>query len=203
MIDHTGVAMRTLSAFLLVVVLAVVPRVGAAQWGISAEIGVARFGGSSRDSSGIRVGPFRPTTFELRLDRAFGPTRVAIAVQRAKTGIASEGGGLAYVEYDLASFWEIAPQLSWRMARFGSGVDVRLEGGPAFTFWDLNGESRNRLGGRVAASLEWPFARGFIGTLRMHGALSSSIFDPGDVPSGVERRATRRFGVAVGLRYQL
>jgi hypothetical protein len=196
--------MRTLSTLLLVLVLAVVPLVSAAQWGVSAELGVARFGGSSRDTSGTRVGPYRPTTFELRLDRAVGPTRVAIAVQYAKTGIAGEGrGGLAFVQYDLASFWEIAPQVSWRLARFGAGVDVRLEGGPAFTLWDLNHESRNRVGGRAAAALEWPLARSLAGSLRVSGVLSRSIFDPTDTPSGVERHATRRLGVAVGLRYQL
>ncbi|HKW40557.1 MAG TPA: hypothetical protein VJN39_04845 [Gemmatimonadales bacterium] len=195
--------MRTLSTLSLLFVVASVPLAGAAQWGVTAEIGVARFGGTSRDSSGTQVGPYRPTTFELRLDRALGPTRVAIAAQYARTGIAGEGGGLAFVQYDIASFWEIAPQISWRLARFGAGVDVRLEGGPAFTLWDINGESRNRVGGRAAAAFEWPLAGGLRGSLRMGGVLSPSIFDAADTPAGVERRATRRFSVALGLRYEL
>src|SRR5438876_5023317 len=41
----------------------------AAQWSVSAELGVARFGGTSRDSAGATVGPYRPTTFDLRLER--------------------------------------------------------------------------------------------------------------------------------------
>jgi hypothetical protein len=195
--------MRILAATCLVVGLAAAPRALSAQWGIAAEIGVARFAGSSRDSSGATVGPYRPTTFELRLDGQLGRPRVALVVLYAKTGIAGEQPGLAVVQYDIASFWEVAPQLSFRLARFGTGVDVRLEAGPALQLWNLDGESRTRVGGRAAAALEWPLARAFTGSLRVSGVLSGSVFDPGDTPDGVERRATRRFGVAVGLRYWL
>jgi len=194
--------MRTLVAARLVAGL-VVPGTVSAQWGIAAEIGVARFGGSSRDTSGTTVGPYRPTTFELRLDRGFGPARVAVALMYAKPGIAGEQAGVALVQYGIASFWEIAPQLSLRLARFGVGVDVRLEAGPAVQLWQLAGESRNRVAARTAAALEWPLARAFTGSLRVSGILSGSVFDAGDTPAGVERRATRRVGVAVGLRYRL
>src|SRR2546430_3544211 len=194
--------MRTLVAAYLVAGF-FVPATVAAQWGIAAEIGVARFGGSSRDTSGTTVGPYRPTTVELRLDRGLRSARVAIAVLYAKTGIAGEQPGLAVVQYDIASLWEVAPQLSFRLAGFGVGVDVRLEAGPALQLWDLDGESRTRVGGRAATVLEWPLARALTGSLRLSGALSRSVFDAADTPSGVERRATRRFGVAVGLRYQL
>ncbi len=195
--------MRTLAATCVALGFAVAPRSGSAQWGIGAEIGVARFGGASRDTSGTTVGPYRPTTFELRLDRGLGPARVAVAVMYAKTGIAGEQGGMAFVQYGIASFWEIAPQASFRLARFGVGVDVRLEAGPAVQLWRLAGESRNRVGARAAAGLEWPLARALTGSLRVGGTLSRSVFDAGDTPAGVERRATRRVGVAVGLRYRL
>jgi hypothetical protein len=194
--------MRT-RATCLVVGLAAVPWGLSAQWGIAAEIGVARFAGSSRDSSGVTVGPYRPTTFELRVDGRLGAPRLVIAVLYAKTGIAGEQPGLAVVQYDAASLWEVAPQLSFRLARLGVGVDVRLEAGPALQLWNLEGESRTRVGGRAAAALEWPLARALTGSLRMSGVLSRSVFDPADTPGGVERRATRRFGVAVGLRYRL
>ncbi|HVH68764.1 MAG TPA: hypothetical protein VM716_12925 [Gemmatimonadales bacterium] len=195
--------MRSVHVALLVLGLVPVYGTAVAQWGIGAEIGVARFAGSSRDTSGTVVGPYRPTTFELRVDRGLGPTRVAIAVEYAKTGIAGEQESLAAVQYDAASFWEIAPQVSWRLARFGAGVEVRIEAGPAFTFWDLNGEKRNRVGGRAAAAFEWPLTEVIAGSLRVCGTLSESIFDQAEVPAGVERRATRRLGGAVGLRYRL
>ncbi len=195
--------MRTLAATCIAVGLAVAPRPSSAQWGIAAEIGVARFAGSSRDSSGVTVGPYRPTTFELRVDARLGPPRVAIVVLYAKTGIAGEQPGLAVVQYDIASLWEVSPQVSFLLTRFGVGVDVRLEAGPALQLWNLDGESRTRLGGRAATVVEWPLARDLTGSLRVSGVSSESVFDAADTPSGVERRATRRFGVAVGLRYQL
>ena len=196
--------MRTLPVVFVWLGLTLGPPPATAQWTVSADLGVARFGGSSRDSSGARVGPYRPTTFELRVERGLGgPARVAIAVLYAKPGIAGEQEGLAIVQYDVASLWEIAPQASFRVARFGAGVEARLEAGPAFELWDLNGESRNRVGGRAAAVVEWPLGRALSGAVRVSGVLSPSVFDAADAPSGVERRATRRLGVALGLRYQL
>src|SRR5256885_9739775 len=150
--------MRMLTLAGLIAGLAGLAATGAAsaQWGIAAEIGVTRFGGSSRDSSGTVVGPYRPTTFELRLDRALGAVRGALCVLYAKTPFAGEQPGLAVVQSDFASVWEIAPQLSFRVARFGVGVDVRLEAGPAVQRWSLDGDRRTRLAGRTAAALGRP-----------------------------------------------
>jgi hypothetical protein len=186
------------------VILTAIPwRSVPAQWGISAEVGVARFGGTSRDSAGATVGPYRPTTFGLRLERALGRARVAVGVLHAETGLVAEGQGVAVVQYGIGSLWEIAPEISLGVARFGTGVEARVEAGPAVDLWNFDGEQRNRVGGRAAAVLEWPLARALMGSLRVSGVLSGSVFDAADTPSGVERRATRRFGVAVGLRYQL
>src|SRR5438094_3938795 len=181
--------MRTLVAACLVAGL-VVPGTVSAQWGIAAEIGVARFGGSSRDTSGTTVGPYRPTTVELRLDRGRGFARVALALLYAKTGIAGEQPGLAVVQYDLASLCEVEPQVSFRLARFGAGVDVRLEAGPAIQLWTVDGDSRTRVAAQTAAALEWPLAGSPTGSLRVSGALSGSIFNADEPPrksSGVRR----------------
>jgi len=196
--------MRTLAATLVVVAVAAGPWCRLqGQWAIAADIGVARFGGTSRDSAGATVGPYRPTTFGLRLERGLGRARVALGVLHAETGLVAEGQGVAVVQYGIGSLWEIAPEISFGVARFGTGVEARVEAGPAVDLWNFDGEQRNRVGGRVAAVLEWPLARALMGSLRVSGVLSGSVFDAADAPSGVERRATRRFGVAVGLRYQL
>ncbi len=178
------------------------PPAVAAQWSVSVELGVARFGGTSRDSGGATVGPYRPTTFGLRLERGSGHARAAVGVLRATTGLVAEGQGVAVVQYGVGSLWEIAPELSLGVARFGTGVEARVEAGPAIDFWNFDGEHRNRVGGRVAAVVQWPLARALMGSLRVSGVLSKSVFDAADTPSDVERRATRRFGVALGLRYQ-
>ena len=195
--------MRTLAVTLLLLGFGLVPRPAAAQWGLSAEIGVARFGGTSRDTSGAKVAPYRPTTFALRLDRAWGSTRVELGVLYAKTGFAGEQDNLAIVQYDAGSFWELAPGASVRLARFGAGVEARLEAGPSVDFWTVDGDKRTRVGGRAAAAFEWPIARALTGSFRVSGVLTSSVFDPAEVPAGVERLATRRVAVAIGLRYGL
>jgi hypothetical protein len=196
--------MRMLAGALVAVILTAIPwRSVPAQWGISAEVGVARFGGTSRDSAGATVGPYRPTTFGLRLERDLGRARVAVGVLHAETGLGAEGQGVAVVQYGIGSLWEIAPEISLGVARFGTGVEARVEAGPAIDLWNFDGEQRNRVGGRAAAVLEWPLARALMGSLRVSGVVSGSVFDAADAPSGVERRATRRFGVAVGLRYHL
>ena len=195
--------MRRLPGTLALLGLTLGASPAAAQWGVSAELGVARFGGTSRDSSGATVGPYRPTTFGLHLDRGSGRVRVGVGVLYAKTGLAAEGQGVAVVQHDIGSLWEIAPELSLRVARFGTGIEARVDAGPTIDFWNFDGERRNRVGGRAALVAEWPLARALAGSLQVSGMLSGSVFDAADTPSGVERRATRRFGVAVGLRYRL
>jgi len=195
--------MRTLAATLVVVAVAAGPWCRLqGQWAIAADIGVARFG-AHRATAPRDGGPYRPTTFGLRLERGLGRARVALGVLHAETGLVAEGQGVAVVQYGIGSLWEIAPEISFGVARFGTGVEARVEAGPAVDLWNFDGEQRNRVGGRVAAVLEWPLARALMGSLRVSGVLSGSVFDAADAPSGVERRATRRFGVAVGLRYQL
>lgn len=190
-------------ASLPLLLLALTPGSVAAQWGVGAEIGVARFGGSSRDTSGTVVGPYRPTTLALRIETGSGDVALAATVMYAKTGVAGEGKGLAVVQYDAASFWEVAPVVSLRVARFGAGAETRLEAGPAVDVWTVDGDNRTRLAGQAAAVLQWPVVGSFAGSVRVNGTISESMFDSSEVPSGVERRATRRFGVAIGLRYRL
>ncbi len=195
--------MRTLAVALLLFGLTLRPRPVAGQWGLGAEIGVARFGGTSRDTNGTRVAPYRPTTFALRVDHALGSTRVALAVLYAKTGFAGERDNVAIVQYDAGSFWELAPDASFRLTHFGAGAEARLEAGPVIGLWKVDGDTRTRMGGRVAGAIEWPIARGLTGSLRVSGVLTGSVFDAEEVPSGVELLSTRRVAVAIGLRYGL
>src|SRR3989449_10308617 len=150
----------------------------AAQWSVSAELGVARFGGTSRDGAGATVGPYRPTTFELRLERGAGRARVAVGVLHANTGLVAEGQGVAVVQYGIGSLWEIAPEVSLGVARFGAGLEARVAAGPAFDLWDFDGEHRNRAGGRATAVVEWPLAHALIGALRGRGGRGGWGFRP-------------------------
>src|SRR3989440_10254479 len=116
----------------------------AAQWSVSAELGVARFGGTSRDSAGATVGPYRPTTFELPLERGAGRARVAVGVLHANTGLAAEGQGVAGLQYGIGSLSEIAPEDSLGVERCGADLDHLPAAGPAFDLRRVEGEQRDR-----------------------------------------------------------
>src|SRR3989442_14460956 len=109
----------------------------AAQWSVSAELGVARFGGTSRDSAGATVGPYRPTTFELRLERGGGRARVAVGVLHANTGLVAEGQGVAGVDYGVGSLCGDAPGGLPGGGRFGAGPRGPAAAGPGLPPWDL------------------------------------------------------------------
>src|SRR5436305_13660153 len=101
--------MRRLIGLLGSVALAATARAGAAQWGLSVDVGAARFAGTARDSSGASLGPYRPTTSSVRVDRELGPIRVGVGVMYARTGLAGEQDRVAVVFYDRASLVEVAP----------------------------------------------------------------------------------------------
>jgi hypothetical protein len=196
--------MRTLIGLLAAVAVAAPPpRAGAMQWGLSAEVGVARFGGTSRDSSGATLGPYRPTTFGVLLEREVGAVRIGVRLLYARTGLAGEQNQTAVVFYDRASLVEAAPEISIRVARFGTGVVSRLAVGPSLGIWSVDGASRMRIGAQGAVAFEWPLAGRCSGSLRATGVLSGSVMNRDEIPAGVERRATRRSGVSIGLRYRL
>jgi hypothetical protein len=195
--------MHRLPVVLLGLGLALGPSVATAQWGASLEIGAARFSGTARDSNGATVGPHRPTTFTLRLDRGEGTVRLALSALYAEPGLAAQQGDLAFVQYGVFSLLEIAPEIAVRVLRFGAGVEARVEAGPALDLWNFDGEQRNRIGVRGGVALAWPLARSLSGSLRVTGGWTRSMVDPGDVPDSVARVSTRRFGVAIGLRYRL
>jgi hypothetical protein len=194
--------MRPRIAVLLLAGAWVLPaRTAVAQWGVSAEIGVARFAGTSRDSSGASLRPHRPTTVGLVVDGERNRLRVQLGATYGRTGIAAERGVVAYALYDAASMLEISLRASFVLARLGNGVLARLEAGPAVDLWTVEGESRRRWAGWAGAAVEWPLGRHLRGALRASGALSPSVFDRVDLPDDVERLTTRRWGVAVALRY--
>ncbi len=196
--------MRALTRTLVQLGLAAASSPGlAAQWGVSAEIGVARFGGTARDTSGTTVGPYRPTTFACRLDRQFGAVRGGISLLYAHPGLAGQQRDLAVVFYDGTSLVEVGPEVSIGFARFATGAVVRVEGGPVLDLWDVDGEtSRTRVGAHAGLALEWPLSSRFTGTVRARGALTGSMMNADEQSTNFERHATRRFGVSLGLRYR-
>ncbi len=186
---------------------AALPRL-AAQWSIATEVGVARFAGASTHTSGspdsFSLRPFRPTTFGIEVGREAGRVRIGVGLLYAKPGLAVEGGSLAAVDYDGMELLELAPDISLRIARVGSGGALRLAAGPAFDFWTLTGfANRTRVGGRATAAWEWPVTAHLSGSVRAGVTLTGSVFNDRELPGDVDRRSTWRRSVALGLRYGL
>lgn len=195
--------MPRLMRLLAALALAAPGRAGAVQWGVAVELGVARFWGTAHDTTGATVGPYRPTTLGVRLDREVGAVRVGLGLMYARTGLAGEQDNVAVVFYDRAWLAEAAPEIAIRVARFGAGIVTRLVVGPDFALWQVDGAQRTRVGARGALALEWPLGGRCTGSLRATGVLSGSVMNRDEAPPEVEQLATRRLGVAVGLRYRL
>jgi hypothetical protein len=143
-------------------------------------------------------------TYAIGLDREIGSIRVGLEARYAKTGVGGEGRGVAIVYYDVLSLIELAPLISFRVARFGQGLALRLEAGPIIDIWRFeNEEPRNRVGGRAGLSVEWPLLRQLSGSLRVAEALSSTVFEEHEFESEtVELRPVWRTSVALAMRYR-
>lgn len=188
-------------AFLVLVHLAVRPC--SAQWYLGVEVSTAQYHGSSRDSSGLTVGPGNATGLALRLERGFRRFHQALRLTYARPGFAASGNGVTFTDRTTGEHFEVALLSSFRVGGIGPSGAARVELGPALQLWNVAGEIRTRVGVVGAAGYEWPVAGRWTGRIRLEGMLSKSWFDAADVPSDVERRVTWRYGVGIGLRYRL
>ncbi len=197
--------MRVRAAVL--VFMAVIAGPVAAQWNVGLEINPTHYRGSSRaatDSSGpTRVRPADATTFGVRVDRAIRRVRLGVQVSYATVGLTAAAPKLSLTDKSSGEVFEGQLLLNFQVAGIGSSGAVRIELGPSLHLWKAESESRSRAGGVAAVAYEWPVTNRFSGAIRLEGMLSKSWFDPGDLPSELERQVTWRYGVGLGLRYRL
>ena len=193
----------------LAIGLAVLPSHGFAQgvWALSAEAGLVRYWGGSGPLAGsedIAVRPHRPTVFGLRLERAFGQARGAIAMRLAGVPIAGEFEGGAAIVDDGFFLLELAPEGSFPVLRLGPGARVRVFAGPTVSLWALSDEpTRTRLGGRAGVELESQLTARLSAVTRLFGGISGSAFSAEEIPPGYEVRSMPSAGVSLGLRVEL
>jgi|SRR5438477_31368 len=197
--------MRVRAAVLIFMAVIAVPV--AAQWNVGLEINATHYRGSSRaanDSSGpTRVRPADATTFGVRVDRAIRRARLGLQVSYATVGLTASAPDLTLTDNSSGEVFEGQLLLNFQVVGIGSSGAVRMELGPSLHLWKAESENRSRAGAVAAAEYEWPIANRFSGAIRFEGVLSKSWFDPGDLPSELERRVTWRYGVGLGLRYRL
>jgi hypothetical protein len=194
---------------LAVGLLAALPSRALAQgvWGLSAEAGLVRYWGGSGPLAGsedIAVRPHRPTVFGIRLERAFGEVRAAVALHLAQVPIAGEFEGGAAIVDDGFTLLELAPEGSLPVLRLGTGAGVWVFAGPTVSFWALNDEpTRTRIGGRAGLELDSQLTARLSAVTRLFGAISASAFSEEEIPPGYEVRSMPSAGVSLGLRVRL
>jgi hypothetical protein len=181
------------------------PPRAAAQFGLSAELGLGFMGGTDRDTSSADVGslrPYRPTQFTLRPEWQFKNVRVALGLTYSTPNMAVEGTyTIVSSDSQTATLIEMAPEVSYRLLRTGTGVSVHLHGGPVVDLWTVFGNATTEVGGQLALSLEVPLASRIHMLVRGSGVVTSSVFDKGDLPPEVEVQKMRRGTIALGVRY--
>jgi len=129
---------------------------------------------------------------------------VGVSAALANPDVIAENSSAGAIVKDALDLFEIAPEAAVLVGRTPSGVAVRFHAGPLIDVWAPQGEdARTRVGGHAALSLEWPLTARLAGSVRGGVALTSSLFNEGELPGGFELRAMWRRSVSLGLRYRL
>ena len=194
--------------FLILVAVSATPAAAAAaQWRVGFEVSTTHYRGSSRatsDTSGpTSLRPGDATALGVRVDRAIGRARLGLQTSYAHVGLTAAAPHLKLTDNSVGKLFEAQLLMNFQVWGIGSSGAVRLELGPSLHLWKADSETRSRAGAVAAAAYEWPVAKRLSGAIRLEGILSKSWFDPGDLPSELERQATWRYGVGLGLRYRV
>jgi hypothetical protein len=193
-------------ALLLVLTLAGASREAPAQWVLSAGVGAARFWGASAEigGSGPSFRPYRPTIFGVGLEHEGGRLGWGLRLQYAGASLALEGSDAVAAVKGALDVYGIAPELTVLLKTLGSGLRIRLSGGPLVEFWDLGtDESRGRVGAQVETGVQLPLAGRLLAGISANLAVSSSPFEAEDLGPGYETRALWRRGLSANLHYRL
>ncbi len=189
----------------LCLAVAPLPRL-TAQWSVTVEATASYFGGASRDTGAdpTAIRPHHPISLGLRVDRRFGRLGIGVAAARAAPDMIAENHGGGIVAKGALDWYEVAPEVAVLLGKRESGAAVRVHAGPLIDIWSPDGaDTRTRVGGHAGVSLEWPLSVRFAGSIRAAAAVTGSLFDPGELPPGFERRVMWRRSVSLGLGYRL
>ena len=193
--------------FLSLALVAVTTTPAAAQWDVGFEISTTHYRGSSRaatDTGGpTTIRPGNATAFGVRVDRAIRRVRLALQASYAHVGLTAAAPNLTLTDNSAGELFEGQLLVNFQVVGIGSSGAIRAELGPSLHLWKSDQEMRPRAGALGAVAYEWLVVSRLSGAIRVEGILSKSWFDPGDLPSELERRVTWRYGVGLGLRYRL
>jgi hypothetical protein len=177
-----------------------------AQWALTAEVGAARFWGGSAEigGSGPSFRPYRPTIFGIGVARQGAQVGWGVRLEYTGASLALEGKDAVAAVKGALDVYGIAPEITVLLTTLGSGLRIRLTGGPLLEFWDIGTErSHARLGAHLGMGVQLPLSGRVLAGISASGAVSPSPFDEGDLVAGYEPRTLWRRGVSAGLQYRL
>jgi hypothetical protein len=184
------------------------PAAAQATWTITAELAMFDVSGAadgSVEEDAVTIGADRATMLGVRLERAGPRIGVGLALRHATPAFALSGPATTISDTEVGfSFYEIAPEVSVRLAGGPGGPTLRVGGGPVVDIWDWAvSETHVRLGARGGLGLDLPLGRRFSAVISGAAAVSGSIFDEEEVEPDFERTSVVRTEVGIGLRYRL
>lgn len=193
-------------AVLLSIIYLAGPSTAFGQWSVVAGIRAPRFsGGAVERGTGRSLRPYRPTVFEVGLERL--PRRVGLGLRLhyASSSLALEGRDALAAVKDALKVYGAEPHVSFKLTRVGTGGLLRLSGGPLLEVWKLpEVGSRTRVGITAALELSMLLGGRWEGAARVGAAVTpGSPFTPADLDPALEPRALRRREVVASIRYRL
>jgi hypothetical protein len=176
------------------------------QWGVATGIRAPRFsGGAVEPATGRSLRPYRPTMWEVGVDRMGRRVGVGLRLNYASSSLALEGDDALAAVKDALEVYGIDPEISVRLTQVGPQGLVRLYAGPLFEVWKLpDVGSHLRMGFEASVGLEMPLGGRWVGSARLGGAVTpSSPFTEDDLDPSLEPRALWRREASAALHYRL
>jgi hypothetical protein len=177
-----------------------------AQWGVATGIRAPRFsGGAVEPATGRSLRPYRPTMWEVGVDRMGRRVGVGLRLNYASSSLAFEGPEALAAVKNALEVYGIDPEISIRLAPVGPQGLVRVYAGPLFEVWKLpDVGSHLRVGLGASVGLEMPFGGRWVGSARLGAAVTpSSPFTQEDLDPSLEPRALWRREASAALHYRL
>ena len=177
-----------------------------AQWGVATGIRVPRFsGGAVEPATGRSLRPYRPTMWEVGVDRMGRRVGVGLRLNYASSSLAFEGPEALAAVKNALEVYGIDPEISIRLAPVGPQGLVRVYAGPLFEVWKLpDVGSHLRVGFGASVGLEMPFGGRWVGSARLGAAVTpSSPFTQENLDPSLEPRALWRREASAALHYRL
>lgn len=193
---------------LLLLLGAVIPARAVAQsaWSLEAEIGGARYAGTTKFADDDRqLLPASHTERGIGIVRRFGQFTLATTASYGAPGLAIDGTAASVIQKGAVALYEFRAIGMHDLFTLHDDIQVAAGGGPALQVWNFIGElSRYRLAVQGRLGVAVPLSR--LLTLQLNGELSltpSSPLEEVDLPDGFERTSMWRRAFFIGMQVGL